>query len=133
MKARFIWLRMRCRDIFFENWIMKSMVFWVVTLCSAERARRFGGRCLLQLQGRRVSQARNHLSLLLLVSSLAMTQKMEEWCSSETPGCGRSTRRYSPEDRPLHTHRRENIKCDIRYLIHVIIALLLFSYTIEHL
>jgi hypothetical protein len=39
------------------------MVFWLVTPCNSEIARRFGGNDSLHLQGRRVSQARNQLSL----------------------------------------------------------------------
>jgi hypothetical protein len=43
---------------------MKSTGFWVVTPCSSERARRFGGTYYQYLQDGRVIQARNQLSLL---------------------------------------------------------------------
>jgi hypothetical protein len=39
--------------------IMKSTVFWSVTLCGSETARRFGGIYRLHIQGRRASQAKN--------------------------------------------------------------------------
>jgi hypothetical protein len=40
--------------------IMKSTVFWDVTLCSwAEIEQRFGGTTCLHLQGGKVNQARN--------------------------------------------------------------------------
>jgi hypothetical protein len=37
----------------------KRTVLWVVTSCSSENARRFGGTYRLYLLGRRISQARN--------------------------------------------------------------------------
>jgi hypothetical protein len=41
---------------------MKSMVFWVVTLCSSAQAHHFGGKYHLHLQRQRVSQARNQFA-----------------------------------------------------------------------
>jgi hypothetical protein len=37
----------------------------------------------------------------------------EATCSSETPGSVQSTRRYNPEVRILHSHRRDNLKFNI--------------------
>jgi dolichol kinase len=40
--------------------VMKSAIFWDITPCSPLKVnRRFGGTCLLHLQGRRISRARN--------------------------------------------------------------------------
>jgi hypothetical protein len=38
------------------------------------------------------------------------TLKLEEMLSTETSFYTRYTRRHIPEDRILHTHRRENLK-----------------------
>jgi hypothetical protein len=38
---------------------VKSTVFRLVTLCSSERTRLFGGKYCLHLRGRRLSKARN--------------------------------------------------------------------------
>jgi hypothetical protein len=38
---------------------MKSVVFWVVTLCSLEKARCFGGTHVIHVQCRSVNQSRN--------------------------------------------------------------------------
>jgi hypothetical protein len=46
--------------------VMKSTVFWGITLCNPLKAnRRFGGTCRLHIQGRRISQARNQRDYLL--------------------------------------------------------------------
>jgi hypothetical protein len=80
--------------------------------------RRFGGTCL-NLQGRRISQARNqHKELclspsftLVSCSAYSSTPKMEAICSSETSvDFQRIARRYIPEDSTLHNHRCENLK-----------------------
>jgi hypothetical protein len=39
--------------------IVKSTVFWHVTLCSLEKAQWFGGTYHLPLEGQRISQVRN--------------------------------------------------------------------------
>jgi hypothetical protein len=41
---------------------LNSSVFWVVTLCSSETARRFGGKYRLHLQVQRVNEGRKYLS-----------------------------------------------------------------------
>jgi hypothetical protein len=52
--------------------------------------------------------------LILIVSCLAYspTLKMEAICSSETLGSLRTTRRYNPDDRILHSYRHENLKSE---------------------
>jgi hypothetical protein len=41
--------------------VMKSSVFWDITMCSLSKVNpRVGGTCHIHLQGRRISQARNH-------------------------------------------------------------------------
>jgi hypothetical protein len=68
--------------------VMKSFIFWDITPCSLLKVnRRFGGKCHLRLQGRRISQARALLAICFtLVSGLAYssTLKMEATCYSET-------------------------------------------------
>jgi hypothetical protein len=40
--------------------VMKISIFWDIRQCSSLKVnRRFGGTCCLQLQGRRISQAKN--------------------------------------------------------------------------
>jgi hypothetical protein len=41
---------------------LNSAVFWVVTLCSSETTRRFGGKYGLHLQGQRVNEGGRYLS-----------------------------------------------------------------------
>jgi hypothetical protein len=65
--------------------------------------RRFGGTSSLHIQGPRVAL---FATCFRLVSCLAIswTLKVEVTCSSDTSvDFQRSTRRYIPEDRPLHT------------------------------
>jgi hypothetical protein len=65
------------------------------------------------------SSARNQLSLdsrlLLLVSCLAYCSslKIEAIYYSETLGCLLTTRYYNPEDRTLHSHRRQSLKTEM--------------------
>jgi hypothetical protein len=72
---------------------MHSTAFWVVTTCNSETARRFGGIYRLQLQDRRVSQARNQQKTVAL--------KIVVMCSSDTSGSLPTTRPYNPENRTL--------------------------------
>jgi hypothetical protein len=88
--------------------VTKSSLFWDITPCSPLKDnRRFGGTCLLHLQGWRISQARNHVCLppaFTLVSCLAYssTLKIEETWSSETSvDFQRTTWRYIREDGTL--------------------------------
>jgi hypothetical protein len=43
---------------------------------------------------------------------------MEATFSSETVDFQRATRRYIPEDRTLHDHRRENLESYNPFLLH---------------
>jgi hypothetical protein len=65
----------------------------------------------------KLSWARN---LQLLASCLAYfsTLKMKVICSSETSVFLRTKRRYSQEDRTLHSYHHENLKSNMYLLIH---------------
>jgi hypothetical protein len=96
------------------------MVFRVVTKCSSETAKRFGGTYRLLLQGGRISYKNSKTGgkmshLLLLISRLAYspTVKMEVICASETLCFLRTTRRYNPKDHTFHNDRRGNLKFNI--------------------
>jgi hypothetical protein len=98
---------------------MKSSIFSDITPRSPLKFNgRFGGTCHLQLQGRRIRQARNQHEALFatcftLVSYLAYFSilTMEVTYSSETSvDFQRTTRLYIPEDVTLHNHRSKNLK-----------------------
>jgi hypothetical protein len=57
--------------------------------------------------------------LLLLVSSLAYstTLNTEALSFSKTSGSTQTTKCYNPEDRTLHSHHHENLKCDRMILL----------------
>jgi hypothetical protein len=81
--------------------VMKSTIFWDITLCSLLKIiRRFGGTSPPS-SGSKNKLARNqHESRWLAYFS---TLKMEAICSSETSVDFQQTiRRYSPEDGTLH-------------------------------
>jgi hypothetical protein len=84
-------------------WI-KSTAFWVVIPCSSEGARHFEGKYRLHL--------RENFRLLLPVScsDYSSTVMMGVIGSPKTMATLRSTQHYSPDDRILHTYRRENLK-----------------------
>jgi hypothetical protein len=71
---------------------MKSMFLCLVTVCSFERSVYFGGTYCLHLQGR---------DMLRLNARLSPTARC-----------------YKPEDRPLHSHRRKNLKTT-KMLCHI--------------
>jgi hypothetical protein len=98
---------------------MKRSIFWDITLCSPLKVNRcFGGTCRLQLQGRRISPARNQRKsrwqaelTLVSCSAYSSTLKMEAMFSSKTSvNFQRTTQRYIPEDSALYNHRCENLK-----------------------
>jgi hypothetical protein len=74
---------------------LNSAVFQFVTLCSSDRARRFGGTCRHHIQGGRINQEKKYCRsvgqapltchLIILVSCLAFTTalKMTAICSSD--------------------------------------------------
>jgi hypothetical protein len=93
--------------------LLKSSIFWDITLCSPlEVVRRFGEICHLSIQSRRMSRARNQREIRW------QAKKQEDGgdSSSETSIVfQRTIRRYIPEDRTLHNHRCENLKSSIIY------------------
>jgi hypothetical protein len=86
--------------------LMKSMVFWVVRLCSSEKSQHFRRKQCLHLEGRRVSHARNQQEAhgkpssawLMLHLAYSSTMKMEAVCSSETLDCFWIRWHYNQED-----------------------------------
>jgi hypothetical protein len=97
--------------------VMKSSVLWDETPCGPLKGNQcFRGICLLHLQGRRISQAKNRLEAgskqnvlfatcftLLSCMAYSLTLKMEEICSSETSVDFQwTTQRYIPEGRTLN-------------------------------
>jgi hypothetical protein len=90
---------------------MKSSTLWDITPCSSVKInRRFGRHITSHLQGRKLSQARNHygagnkqgrIHARFLFSDSSMV-KMEAIYSAETSvDFHRPTRRYIPEERTL--------------------------------
>jgi hypothetical protein len=79
-----------------------TTVFWVVTPCSSERPRRFGGKPLPFIGSKQAGNSAQ-LTVLIQVSFLAYSssQEMEAICSSETSASPRTTRRCNTEDRTL--------------------------------
>jgi hypothetical protein len=80
--------------------VMKSTIFWDMTLCSPLSCnRRFGGTYRLHLQGRRIISAR---------TSRQAGSKQAIGSSETLVATQRTTRRHIPEDNALH----------VLYLIH---------------
>jgi hypothetical protein len=124
---------------------MKNAVFWDVTVCGSCNNRRFGGTHRLHQQGDKNRRVRNNVSnrrtlrrnamhffvlfrrvrRLLVTANVApsspifVTLTMVEIRSSETSVPTRATRRNISEDVILHSHRRENLKSYILYLVLV--------------
>jgi hypothetical protein len=92
-------------SIFEEN----VVIFWDKMPCNPLRVnRRFGGRCRLNLQDRRISQARNqawkHVASIAPIATCSSETSVEfQWI---TPP-------YIPEDKTLHYHRCEYLKSHI--------------------
>jgi hypothetical protein len=87
--------------------VMKSSIFWDITLCSPLKVnQRLGGTCHLHVQDRRISQERNqHEAELcyLLVSCFTYSSilKTELTRFSEMlVDFQQTTQRYNPEDKP---------------------------------
>jgi hypothetical protein len=83
--------------------VMKTIIFWDMTLCSPMSFnRRFGGTYRLHLQGRR--NRFSHLLVRWFVEPISSTLKMEAICSSETlVETQRTTRCHIPEDDTLQS------------------------------
>jgi hypothetical protein len=102
-------------------WGLKSTVFWVATQCISEKPRRFEGTFLFHHQSKIVSEARNQegaqrvvlsaRSYLVYCLAYSLNLKMEAICSSKTSG------RYSPDDRILHSYHCENLKSISRRIL----------------
>jgi hypothetical protein len=97
VKGRTLWTAGLWFEVFTEV-VIKSTVFWNITLCSPLNVnRRFGGKYRLHIQGRRISRARNQRESRW--QAYSCTLKMEAICSSETlVDIQRTTRRYISED-----------------------------------
>jgi hypothetical protein len=64
--------------------VMKSSNFWDITPCSPLKVnRRFGGTCLLHVQGQRIRQARSMKGIKQSSALLTLQPKIEATCSSK--------------------------------------------------
>jgi hypothetical protein len=98
--------------------VMKSTIFWDITLCSPSSVnRRFGGKYCLHLQGRKNKlskkpawkQVLEHIVAVFMIEKISWARnqresrcKMEAVCSPETSvGTERTTRPYIPKDGTL--------------------------------
>jgi hypothetical protein len=93
--------------------LLKSFIFWAITLCSPLRVNsRFGGTCRLHRQGHRITHARNQSEAGSKQSSAySLTLKMEATYSSETSDDFQwTTWHYIPEDKTLHNHCCKNLR-----------------------
>jgi hypothetical protein len=92
---------------------MKGSVFWVITSCSPLKAnRRFGGKCNLHFQGRRICQACStcHMLSSWFLSGLFFNPEDGNMFLRNVGWLSTDYRRYIPEDRTLHNHGCENLK-----------------------
>jgi hypothetical protein len=99
---------------------LKNAVFWDVAPCRFSVNRRFGGTYRLHLQGTKIRERGTSVSMWLLTLVLrsrisSSTPKTEAIRSSETLVYTKSTRRHIAEDGILHSHRRENLKFDLKF------------------
>jgi hypothetical protein len=79
---------------------VKISIFWDITPCNVSKVNRlFGVICRLDLQGRRISQARNSMKQVARRAIFLWNVDFQ-----------RTTRRYIPEDITLRNHRCENLK-----------------------
>jgi hypothetical protein len=90
---------------------MNSTVFWVVTMCISEEARRFGATSPPSSGSKRKPSTRKSCGKLS-----SSTLKMKAICSSEMLGFFRTKRSYNSKDRSVHerfvSHRFE-------FIIHI--------------
>jgi hypothetical protein len=102
-----------------NRFLLKSSIYWDITLSSPLKFNWcISQTCCFQLQGWRISQARNQheagsKQCFMLVSCLSysLTLKMEVICSSGTSVDFQwTTWWYVPEDRTIHSHYSENLK-----------------------
>jgi hypothetical protein len=73
---------------------MRNMVLWIVTPCSPEAARRYGGTFVLRLQGQIVNQVK-----ILLQSNICLTILDPIWGAYKWSTCGV---KWNLIRRPLH-------------------------------
>jgi hypothetical protein len=103
-----------------NNEVLNSAAFWLVTpvvQSSSQRDRCFGAIYRLQIQGRKVSEARNQqtlcidcgLLLLVICFTHSSPLKLEAIYCTETSD-SRTTPSYNPEEPALHSYRCENFK-----------------------
>jgi hypothetical protein len=79
-----------------EIYILKSSIYWDITLCSPLKvSRRFRGTYRSLLQGR---------------MSRARYEHESRWQAETSVDFQRTTQRYIPEDRTPHNHRCEDLK-----------------------
>lgn len=104
---------------------MNSIIFWIVTPCSSEKAQRFGRIYPLHLQGLRAYR----LFLLVLYLTYSSSLKIEVINFSETSGCHLTTQHYNSGERIVHHIRKGNC---MNYIVSVCTCFIPLSSNLEH-
>jgi hypothetical protein len=84
---------------------MKSAVFWVVTPCSLERARRFGWTCRLHMQSKTIWEIRTQLSACFCWFPASLSLRFWRWRGYVPPKLWVFSQLHCLQTRPLYCSR----------------------------